>query len=260
MPTQSVEILGRMFDVSGDEGYLKHVGNRFEPETVALFAMFCDEHSQVLDVGANIGMTALALSRICRMGQVVALEPVKRTFDYLQGNLSAAGVTNVRALNFAAGSREGVTHMQGVPGNLSGAFVADQYDAARSDVFTTTIEVKSIDNVFPQLGLDRLDFLKVDTEGYELEVFEGAKETLNRFKPLVYFEMNHVCLNTYRRTSVPEFRDRLLAVFPCVYALQFPEFLRFPREGQRTSHLLPSHVVPSLHELDSRFQSRSGSC
>jgi FkbM family methyltransferase len=242
MARQSVEIMGRLFDVTGDDGYLQGVGNRFEPETVALLALLCDARSQVLDVGANIGMTALALSQICSQGKIVALEPVKRTFEYLQANLFAAGSTNVRALNYAAGARDYITQMQGVPQNLSGSFVADQYDSSRSDHFSTAIEVKRIDSVFPELGLERLDFMKVDTEGFELEVFEGARETLDRFKPIVFFEMNHVCLNTYRRTSVPEFRDRLLAIFPVVYALQFPEFLDF-RAKANVHHIYYHHMV-----------------
>lgn len=237
-----IEIMGRLFHVTGDDGYIAGVGSRFEPDTVALLAMFCDQHSEVLDVGANIGMTALALSRICSHGKVVALEPMKRTFAYLQANLSVAEATNVKAFNFAAGSRNYATRMQCVPQNLSGAFVADEYDAARSDHFSTNIEVKRIDEAFYEFGLNRLDFMKVDTEGFELEVFEGARETLNRFKPTVLFEMNHVCLNTYRRISLPEFRDRILQLFPVVYALQFPEALDF-REASNIHHIYYHHMM-----------------
>jgi hypothetical protein len=63
--TTSVRISGRRFAIYGDDDYLRGMGEEFEPDTVALFALLCGKDSRVLDVGANIGMTALALAQIC---------------------------------------------------------------------------------------------------------------------------------------------------------------------------------------------------
>jgi hypothetical protein len=73
--------------------------------------------------------------------------------------------------------------------------------------------------------LDRLDFMKIDVEGFELEVLRGAEGLLKRFQPTVLLEMNHWCLNMFRAVTLPEFRERLLAFFPYVYAVEQSEFL-----------------------------------
>lgn len=72
-----------------------------------------------------------------------------------------------------------------------------------------------------------MDFIKIDVEGYELFVLEGAKKILNQFKPTVYLEMNHWCLNVMQRITLPEFRERLLDIFPYVFAIEKDTFLDF---------------------------------
>jgi hypothetical protein len=63
--TKSVKILDRTFSISGEDNYLEELGKQFEPDNVPILAGLCDVDSRTLDVGANIGMTALALSQIC---------------------------------------------------------------------------------------------------------------------------------------------------------------------------------------------------
>jgi predicted O-methyltransferase YrrM len=79
--TKSVKVLDKTFAISGDDDYLREMGEEFEPDNVHLLSLLCDNDSRVLDVGANIGMTALALSQICPRGQIVAIEPMPRTFQ-----------------------------------------------------------------------------------------------------------------------------------------------------------------------------------
>ena len=68
-----VRILEKTFAVHGDDDYLDEIGEEFEPDNIALLRLLCDEDSRVLDVGANIGMTALAFSQICPQGQIAAI-------------------------------------------------------------------------------------------------------------------------------------------------------------------------------------------
>jgi len=204
---------------------MAHVQSRFEPSTIALLRSCCAEDSQVLDVGANIGMTSLALSEICAKGRVVAIEPIARTFGFLQRNISVAGAMNVATFNFAAGSGEASLPMQANLSFLAGAFVSNKCTVEAKDHFSETVSVKTLDKEFPLLSLDRLDFMKIDVEGFELEVLRGAEGLLRRFQPTVLLEMNHWCLNMFQRVTLPEFREKLLAVFPCVYAVEQSEFL-----------------------------------
>ena len=237
----SVKICGKRFAIYGDDDYLRGVGEEFEPNTVSMFALLSDKESCVLDVGANIGLTALAFSQICRCGQIVAFEPVPRTFQYLRQNVSESGVQNVKIFNFALGSSEGSALMQGHPSNFACSFIADNYTIPADDHFAQRVPVKRLDDIFSDLSLDRVDFMKVDVEGFELEVFAGGRETLNIYKPIVFLEMNHWCLNIYRRISIPEFRERLAQIFPYIYAIDGLDYLDYV--DQRNVHYINYHHV-----------------
>jgi FkbM family methyltransferase len=219
-----IEIAGRRFVLEGDD-YVQNLPDRFEPDLVSLMALLCEPDFRVIDIGANVGATALALSQICHQGKVAAVEPMPRTFEFLQRNI--APCKNIAAFNFALGSKAGSVTMQGASCNLSGSFVADQYQIRHSGHTATSVEVKMLDESFEQLSLDRLDFIKIDAEGFELEVLEGAQKVLDRQRPTVLLEMNHWCLNVFRHITIPEFRDRLLKIFPCLYAIDGTEYLDF---------------------------------
>jgi len=242
MNIKSLKIFRRTFEISGDDDYLYEIGEEFEPDTVSLLRLLCGEDSRVLDIGANIGMTAIALAQICPRGQIAAIEPIPRTFQYLQQNASRAGAHNLKLFNFALGSVDGSVLMQGHPSNFSCSFVADNYTIPAPDHFARQVSVKRLDDIFSELSLDRLDVMKVDVEGFELEVFAGAREILNTYKPFVFMEMNHWCLNIYRRLSIPEFRERLLKLFPYVYAIDGTAYLDYV-DARNVHHINYHHVL-----------------
>ncbi|HEF4727602.1 FkbM family methyltransferase [Burkholderia multivorans] len=215
------------------DNYLTNLTDPFEPHLVSMLAAFCDNGARALDIGANIGCTALALSEIVGSGKVVAFEPVPRTFANLVKNVG--GVDNITTHHFALGKEAGVLPMQGAEGDSSGAFVANQFHIANTGYFQVNVPVRTLDEAFPSLGLDRVDFIKIDVEGFELDVFEGAAETLRRFKPRVVLEMNHFCLNMFRRMTYPEFRERLLRIFPCIFAIDGARYVDLTSESDAYS-------------------------
>src|ERR1700746_608252 len=127
MKTKPVRILDSTFEVSGEDDYLQEIGEEFEPDNITILKLLCDEDSRVLDVGANIGLTALAFSQICPRGQVAAIEPLPPTFQHLQRNVTKARARNLKIFNFALGSSAGTVLMQGHPSNFACSFVADNY-------------------------------------------------------------------------------------------------------------------------------------
>jgi FkbM family methyltransferase len=93
-------------------------------------------------------MTSIALSRICPNGQIAAIEPVPRTFEYLRRNVTEAASGNIKIFNFALGSREGVALMQGHPSNFASSFIADSYRIPASDHFTEQVAIRRLDEAF----------------------------------------------------------------------------------------------------------------
>ena len=222
--TQSVAVHRSLFEIEADAGYATHIASRFEPHTVNLLNALTDANSSILDVGANIGMTSIAMAQMAQLGRVVAVEPVKAAFDMLRGNVERAGLGNISFHNFALGDRTGSVVMQGSRDNASGSFVADRHTIEDSEHFLETVTMKRLDDAWPQFGMARLDLIKIDVEGCEIDVLTGAKEVLRRYHPNVMLEMNYAALNLWRGMSVPEFVSRLLEIFPHVFAVHEQEY------------------------------------
>src|SRR5687767_14041250 len=125
MLEKTINILDRRCTVVGDEGYLGGMGDRFEPDTCALLAALCDETIVALDIGANLGLTALALAQRASRGHVIAFDPVPTTHALLEANVRRNGADNVRCICCALGSGEGFAHMWVDEHNLATSFVAD---------------------------------------------------------------------------------------------------------------------------------------
>lgn len=240
--SRRVKIGERTYSISGDNGYLSAMGSTFEPSTVHTLRALCDDGAYAVDVGANIGLTALALSQYCR--KVIGIEPVPRTFEYLRRNVETT--PNIAIFKHALGNSEGIVRMQGYNDFLAGSFIADTYEVHNDNHFLEAVPIKRLDDCFTSMGLDRLDLLKVDVEGFELEVFEGGKQVIGDFKPMAFLEMNHWCLNVFRRISIPEFRERLLAVFPFIYAMDGEKYLDYGDDAN-------VHNINHGHIIEHRF-------
>lgn len=125
--------------------------------------------------------------------------------------------------------------------NLATAFVVD-FDAKNS----LEIPLTTLDAITKKLNLSSLDFIKIDVEGCELEVLKGARETIESFKPIVLLEMNHWCLNVFRRISLPQFREDLFALFPYVYAVDQGGYLDFS-EPLNIGSIFHAHVFENKY-------------
>ena len=126
------------------------------------------EGQQVLDVGASYGDSSIWWAK--KFGaKVVAFEPLKDVFIALEKNVEINSV-DVVAYNVAIGNGEEIA------GKSKGGMFS-----ARGDL---KIKTKRLD----EYSFDRVDLLKIDVEGFELDVIEGAIGTLKRFKPRVIIE------------------------------------------------------------------------
>jgi FkbM family methyltransferase len=139
-----------------------------------------------IDIGANIGVYALfASKRVGAEGKVIAFEPQVQTFSRFLENIRINEITNITAEPFAVASIEGyVTMVCGIEssknhtrmGTLSNHMICDNPNMY-------PCKCVSLDKYLYTHGIERLDYLKIDVEGFEFEVLRGAQQTLERFKP-----------------------------------------------------------------------------
>ncbi len=146
--------------------------------------LFCDEVTPrpgdvVLDVGANIGTTAVVLSGLVgESGHVYAIEP--GFGEVLGKTISANGLSNTTVIEAAAGSSRGTSTM-----HLSEYAAESSLIEGHCGEETVTVEVAvdTIDNIVKSRGLERVDLIKVDIEGFEEEALEGSREVIDAFRP-----------------------------------------------------------------------------
>jgi|SRR5579872_5960515 len=155
----------------------------------------------VFDVGANIGVFSLKAAKLIGpSGILLAIEPATRTFVKLRKNISINKFQNIRALQCAAGASEG-------QGTL---YLERRYDGhssfykRRGQEGAERVPIRTLDNILEASGLQRCEFLKIDTEGSELDILKGAEHILSDLRP-------YVSMETHEFGSKPEEISEFLA-------------------------------------------------
>ena len=130
------------------------------------------------DIGANVGQTEKKLRRYYPTASIYCFEPVKNTYDKLVNNLQAQSST--KTFNTAMGScieEKEIYHRKDSEWNTLVTELNDnaQKEGASSEI----IKVDTIDNFVREEGIQKIHFLKSDTEGFEMDVLKGAADCLN---------------------------------------------------------------------------------
>ena len=141
------------------------------------------------DVGANIGFyTCLLASLVEDSGAVVAFEPAARTCGYLKENVSLNQFTNVTVVNKGLGDKQEQRLLHYSEAGLAEGTASLKYADGRAASERVTLD--TIDNLIPELPTP--DFIKIDVEGYQLEVLHGAEHCLKTHAPLLMAELRDV--------------------------------------------------------------------
>ncbi len=215
---QKVNIGGNEYIISSDsiDNYLEYIKNGFEPDMVKLFRVLATGSNLILDIGANIGCTSILFGELSK--KVYAFEPSPTTFIFLEKNISRSGRENIFPHNIGLGEKTSESTLTFSPSFRAGGFVSNQTQPT-AELITEKIVLQPLDKIVSSLNLEKIDFIKIDVEGFEGHVLRGAKQTLLSNKPVVVLELNHWCLNAFQRTSIPDFFDFLRSIFPILLAV-----------------------------------------
>ncbi len=160
----------------------------WEPQTTQYIHTTLADGHVFLDIGANSGYFALLASRcVGPRGKVFAIEPNPAMAEQVRQNVARSGLTNVVVEELACSSSAGVRDLYlGPPGNtgitsLSSANV-------RSDE-CVSVNCVPADALVEKYDISRIDLVKIDVEGAELEVLRGMTDILKRFRPKIIIEL-----------------------------------------------------------------------
>ncbi|MDA4122806.1 MAG: FkbM family methyltransferase [Thaumarchaeota archaeon] len=140
----------------------------------------------VLDVGAHIGsFTLKAAKEVGPEGRVVSFEPSSENFKLLTLNVNSNDYKNAKLFNVAVGSGPGTAKLH--LGNRKGTNSLLS-DAGAENVGIEEVPIRTLDSVADELKLSKVSFVKIDVEGFELEVLKGARNVLSSSHPSLAME------------------------------------------------------------------------
>ena len=153
----------------------------------ALFSL-CKPGSIIIDIGTNIGYVLLNFARIVgSSGLVFGFEPNPLTYNRCLENISLNDFSNIKVLNTALGdvSREGILIVP-YNRNRGEAYIS----STKPPDHGIKVAITTLDRFVKENYITKIDLIKIDVEGYEFNVLNGAKETLKKYKPILFIEVD----------------------------------------------------------------------
>lgn len=195
-----------------DEGIVKLIQNGSFSENLQRLIIDITRPDDVLvDVGANIGLIALPVS--FSLAKVICFEPIPETCDYLKRSIQYNHINNIEVYNWALGDE---------PDKVIGMkFMGSDTREKDSGHSVITENIYNLDNsiipdfqvkmtMLDSFDFEKVDIIKIDVEGYEPFVLNGAVKTIEKFKPklLIEHEQGHViCRNLTSVDIIKQIRD-----------------------------------------------------
>jgi FkbM family methyltransferase len=156
----------------------------------------------ILDIGSNIGNHSIFFKLICNAKKVYSFEPQRDIFRILERNLKLNGVyKKENVFNIGLGNKDSKGKIiSSKKGNCGGTKIESNKMG--------DLEIRTLDG----LGIKgKVDFIKIDTEGFEKEVLVGGTKTIKENKPVVWVEINHknkaFVFNFFKKRGYSRFID-----------------------------------------------------
>ena len=137
----------------------------------------------VIDIGAYVGMYSIMASQYAKNdGKVISVEPLPSNLVYLRNNTE--GIPNIQIAEVALSNYVGIGKLYTSPSTAahSMTYVRDKY---------IEVKVTTLDNLVKELELPRVDYIKMDAEGSDMNILEGAIGVLNKYHPVLSIACYH---------------------------------------------------------------------
>lgn len=146
----------------------------YEVGTVDVIDKCLEPNDVFIDVGASIGLMSLFASKKCTNGKIFSFEPQKERFEIISKNVELNKCKNVQIFNNGLGDKEAQLQLH------TDVFSPSIVDIENSKGKSELIDILVLDNVLLSKGVEKVKFIKIDVEGFELNVLKGAEKLLSR--------------------------------------------------------------------------------
>ncbi len=168
----------------------------FDKKGVDLIVSICDKINcrTALDIGGNVGNHAVHLSDVCQ--RVYSFEPNNTPGDVFESALKSKK-SNIELLHYGLGEKNERLDFFEDEVNLGRSSFVKEHIQRKAFSGKKVLEVKVGDQVVSELGLENIDFIKIDVEGFEIQVLAGLKNTIVENQPIIDFEFNSITRNGF---------------------------------------------------------------
>jgi len=139
-----------------------------------------------MDIGANIGWTTMRLATLALQGTILAFEPDPLSRTQLLQHLALNQIKNVKVFPYAAGNQEKTCRLEVRDDSNHGMNRISPEPGVQGHLVKTV----RLDEFEPTQNLRRLDLVKIDVEGYEVKVIQGAIRLIQKFMPALFIEVD----------------------------------------------------------------------
>lgn len=189
-------------DICNDDTYPKNISPMFQWMKKINFP----SKPTILDIGANIGMFSLSYASLFKGAVIHSFEPVNFIYNILSKNLeiNPSLNNNIQIYNFGLSNCVEKKCLS-IPTPDQHVRYSNNLDNRLYSIFGKgkkkyNAKFIPLDLWVDQIQMHQLDFIKIDVEGYEYLVLDGAKKTLKSFRPIVMFELNDLTLTLSKKT------------------------------------------------------------
>jgi len=210
-PAKKVQIADKTFTIAGlseSDPYFGAITDNFEPDFHEFCQCFLQKDDVCLDIGANIGMKSLMLSQFVPTGRVIAIEAAPSVAEILTLNIESSGAQNI------AVSRCAISDSDGEVG------FADNSAYGHISQGGVRVPAKRLSTLLEEHELSRLDFIKIDVEGYEYPILRDALDIIDRHGSLVLFEFNSWCQMAFSQVDPLDFARWIVRSFSHVFMVR----------------------------------------
>jgi FkbM family methyltransferase len=184
LPVMSGHLKGYLWTTQSSYEYL--TGEYEDPDVIQTFISWCKPSSVLYDLGGNVGFYALLANRFITEGKIYSFEPVpynRAVFErHLALNKKHILHDNIRILPFAISDHEKLEEFSNDQKHLDGNTYIKSSSVFIHAAEKIPVACYSIDELVMQ-GFEAPGILKIDVEGAELDVLNGALKTLNKYRP-----------------------------------------------------------------------------
>jgi FkbM family methyltransferase len=167
----------------------------YETGTNNVIEKYVKSGDTVIEAGANIGSETIILSRLVGKGHVYGFEPNPYTFERLKINKTINELTNADVYDYALGEKDSTIHFNIYPKGFCNAGMSSKYESTPK---TKKIEVtqRTLDSFVREKNIAKVDFIKMDIQGAEMDLIQGAANTIAQHKPIIFTEALEIYNNT----------------------------------------------------------------